>query len=84
MHAPARPWLREGLVARGPLLFHWGSRMLEAIDPDFAPALPSRLPTALERTLRDALDAYDALGVEPEPLVPDAVVRWWRDARRWR
>ena len=84
VHAPARSWLHEALERRGSLLFHWSSRMLEAIDPDFAPALPSRLPTALERTLRDALDAYDALGVEPEPLVPDAVVRWWRDARRWR
>ena len=84
VHAPARPWLRDALALRGSLLFHWSSRMLEAIDPDFAPALSTRPPTSLERTLRDALDAYDAFAIEPEPLVPDNVLRWWREARRWR
>jgi hypothetical protein len=58
--------------------------MLEAIDPDFAPALSSRPSTGFERTLRDALDAFDALGIDIDPLVPPAVLRWWRDARRWR
>jgi hypothetical protein len=84
LHAPARPWLRDALATRGSVLFHWSALMLEAIDPDFAPALSTRPPTGLERTLRDALDAYDAFGIEPEPLVPDRVLRWWRDARRWR
>jgi hypothetical protein len=54
--------------------------MLEAIDPDFAPPLSSRPPTGIERTLRDALDAYAALDLDPEPLVPEKVLRWWRDA----
>ena len=58
--------------------------MLEAIDPDFAPSLSSRSPTALERTLRDALDAYDCFGIDPAPLVPEPVSRWWREARRLR
>jgi hypothetical protein len=84
LHAPARPWFREALVARGGVLFHWTTQMLEAIEPDFAPPLSSRLPTELERTLRDALDAYDAFGIDPAPLVPDAVLRWWDEARRWR
>jgi hypothetical protein len=84
VHAPAREWLREALVQRGGLLFHWSSRMLEAIDPDFAPALSTRPATALERTLRDALDAYQALGIALEPCVPEAVLRWWHEARRWR
>jgi hypothetical protein len=83
VHVPARPWLRDALAARAGLLFHWSSRMLEAIDPDFAPALSSRPPTALERALRDALDAFAASGIEPTPLVPDAVLRWWRESRRW-
>jgi hypothetical protein len=82
LHAPARPWLRDALALRGSLLFHWSSRMLEAIDPDFAPALSSRPPTDLERTLRAALDAYAALGLDPQPLVPEAVLLWWREARR--
>lgn len=83
VHAPARPWLREALAGRGGVLFHWSAQMLEAIDPDFAPALSTRPPSALERTLRDALDACDALAIDPEPLVPAAVLRWWREARRW-
>jgi hypothetical protein len=80
VHAPARGWLRDALAMRGSLLFHWSSRMLEAIDPDFAPPLSSRPPTGIERTLRDALDAYAALDLDPEPLVPEKVLRWWRDA----
>ena len=84
LHAPARPWLRDALAMRGSVLFHWSSRMLEAIDPDFAPALSSRPATVLERTLRDALDAHDAFSIDIEPLVPEAVLRWWREARRWR
>jgi hypothetical protein len=84
VHAPARPWLRQALEARGSVLFHWSAQMLAAIDPDFAPALSSRPPTGLERTLRDALDAHDQFGIDVEPLVPDAVSRWWREARRWR
>jgi hypothetical protein len=84
VHAPARPWLRDALEARAGLLFHWTERMLEAIDPDFAPPLSSRAPTTLERTLRDALDACDALDLDPGPRVPVAVLRWWREARRWR
>jgi hypothetical protein len=84
LHAPARPWLRDALVSRASLLFHWSAQMLEAIDPDFAPALAGRRPTGLEQTLRDALDAYDAHGIDPEPLVSPKVLGWWREARRWR
>jgi hypothetical protein len=81
LHAPARPWLRDALAARASLLFHWSAHMLEAIDPDFAPARTSRAPTALENTLRDALDAHAAFGVDLEPLVPATVLRWWRESR---
>ena len=84
VHAPARPWLRDALAGRGALLFHWSARMLEAIDPDFAPALFLRPATSLERTLRDALDAYEAFEIDVAALVPDKVLRWWRGARRWR
>jgi hypothetical protein len=84
VHAPARPWLREALSARGGLLFHWTTRMLEAIDPDFAPPLAARPPTRLERTLRDALDACEAMEQAPDALVPEAVLRWWREAQRTR
>ncbi len=82
LHRTARGWLRNALAARGSLLFHWSAHMLEAIDPDFAPPLASRPLTVLERRLRDALDAYHALGLEPDPWVPEAVLRWWSEARR--
>jgi hypothetical protein len=81
MHAPARPWLRDALERRGPLLFDWSTRMLEAIEPDFAPPLSSRAPTGLERTLRDAIDAYAAFGIDAETLLPEKVAHWWRQAR---
>jgi hypothetical protein len=84
VHAPARPWLRDALATRQGLLFHWSTRMLEAIDPDFAAPLSTRPPTSLERTLRDALDAYEAFDIKLNDLVPAAVVGWWREARRWR
>jgi hypothetical protein len=83
VHAPARAWLHHALAQRGSLLFHWSARMLESIDPDFAAPLSSRSPTDLERTLRNALDAYEAFGIAPDPLVPAAVLRWWREARHW-
>lgn len=74
---PLRPWLREALAERGALLFHWCAQMLEAIEasPDSAPRLG--------RTLRDALDAYDALDLPIDGLVPAAVLRW-RDASKAR
>ncbi len=84
VHAPARLWLRDSLEKRSGLLFHWSSRMLEAIDPDFAPSLSARAPTGLERTLRDSLDAYDAFAIDVEPLVPEKVLQWLREARRCR
>jgi hypothetical protein len=82
VHVPARPWLRDALTKRGSLLFHWTSRMIEAIDPEFAPPLSGRALNPFERTLRDAIDAYEALGIEVAPLVPEAVLHWWREARR--
>jgi hypothetical protein len=81
VHAPARDWLGDALATRAHLLFDWSSRVLEAIAPDFAPPLSARPPTALERTLRDALDAYAAFAIDLEPRVPPAVLRWWRGNR---
>jgi len=84
LHAPAREWLRSALTQRSSLLYHWSSNMLEAIDPDFAPPLSSRSLTRLEQTLRNALDAYAAFGIHAHALVPEKVLHWWQEARRWR
>jgi hypothetical protein len=34
--------------------------------------------TPVQRAVRDALDAYDALDIDLEPLLPAAVLRWHR------
>lgn len=84
LHAPARDWLRNALMQRSGLLYHWSTTMLQAIDPDFASSPSSRLLTALEQTLRNALDAYAAFDIAPDKLVSEKVLRWWQQTRRWR
>ena len=77
--APLRTWLCDLFVERGGLLFAWSSKMLEAIEYERynGPALPR--PGALERALRAALDCYVELGIDIEPLVPEAVFIWHRN-----
>jgi hypothetical protein len=53
--------------------------MLEAIEYERFNAPPSIAPNALERALRDALDCFDELGIDIQPLVPEPVFRWYRD-----
>jgi hypothetical protein len=79
LHAPLRDWLRELFRERGALLFAWSAKMLEAIEYERFNAPPSARPSALERALRDALDCFDELGIDIEPLVPEPVFRWHRE-----
>jgi hypothetical protein len=91
VHQPLRGWLRIALLQRTPLLFHWTSAMLAAIEDarhvqrtaasDRASSEALGIyaaPTRLEHALRDALDAFAVSGVSPKPHVPDAVITWWR------
>ena len=73
VHAPLRPWLQAALQARGDLLFSWTQAMLTPDDFD-AP----RCDTPLQRTVRDALDAFPALGLPLAPLLPERVAAWHR------
>jgi hypothetical protein len=76
VHQPLRPWLRRALEQRGGLLFHWSTRMLEAIEEETRDLPSPRPATPLERTLRNALDAHVALELPFESLVPAAVYCW--------
>jgi hypothetical protein len=75
VHAPAAPWVREYLVARGDTLFTWAGQMLQAIEW----ASQSGYDTdKMQSTLQDALDAYDALAIDLKSLLQPAVWDWYR------
>ena len=78
LHAPLRDWLRALFVERSALLFAWSSKMLEAIEYERFNAPTSPTASAIERALRDALDCFDELGIDVEPLVPEPVLQWYR------
>lgn len=69
----ARGWLRDALLLRSDRLYAWSSAALDADDFD-AP----HVTQAHHRAVRDALDAYAALGIEVADQVPEAVAAWHR------
>lgn len=75
VHAPLRTWLRPALLARSDRLYAWTLAQLSADEP-YGAAGP--VP-AQSSALRDTLDAYAALGIELEPLLPPEVNRWYRE-----
>lgn len=70
---PLRDWLHRALVARGDLLFSWS---LAQLSPDELEGLAGQTP--VQQMVRDTLDAYPALGIELEPLLPEQVWRWYQ------
>lgn len=79
LHAPLRDWLRSLFRERSALLFAWSAKMLEAIEYERFNAPSAPVPSVLERALGDALDCFDELGIDIEPLVPEPVFRWHRE-----
>ena len=73
VHAPLRDWLRPVLLARSAPLFAWTQAQL---SPDELEGLAG--PSPQQRMVRDTLDAYAALGIDLEPLLPEEVWRWYR------
>jgi len=73
VHAPLRDWLRSALRARSDPLFAW---TLAQLSPDELEGLAG--PTPAQRMVRDTLDAYAALDIELEPLLPPEVHCWYR------
>jgi hypothetical protein len=79
LHAPLRDWLCALFRERSALLYAWSAKMLEVIEYERFNAPPSPVPSTLERALRDALDCFDELGIDIEPLVPEPVFWWYRE-----
>ena len=73
LHDPLRPWLRAALLARADGLFSWTQAMLGADELEWPAAT-----TPAQRAVRDVLDAYAALDIALAPVLPDAVLRWYR------
>lgn len=73
LHDPLREWLQGALLARRDLLYSWSQSMLTQDDLD----TPSGA-APIQRVVRDALDAYVALGIDLEPVLPGEVLRWHR------
>ncbi|MEJ7745846.1 MAG: GIY-YIG nuclease family protein [Luteimonas sp.] len=74
LHDPLRPWLRDALCARRDLLYSWAQAMLSLEELED----PAGMTMQSQRMALDVLDAYVAFGIDLEPLLPDAVLRWHR------
>jgi hypothetical protein len=73
---PLSTWLRDQLSDSASLLFSWSSRMLEAIEfEQFNVPIDGRTHR-YERALRNVLDAYSAIRIDLDRLVPEDVLRW--------
>src|SRR5262249_26088850 len=66
--------LRTCLIEERPSWFERSNALIDAIDA----LAGSTEASAIARKLRDALDAYDALEIELDAHLPDAVRAWWR------
>jgi hypothetical protein len=84
LHASLRPWLRHALTTRSDLLFSWSLAMLspEALEVVAPGTDPPLMPA--QRAVRDAIDAFVALDIDVEPLLPPDVWVWYRSARHRR
>ncbi len=75
-HELPASWLSSVLRERQDRLFGWSARMVEAIE--YAEHNQGGIGAdAPARELRAALDAYRSVGIDPRPLLPAAVVRWY-------
>jgi len=71
-HAPVRHWLRARMLACSDPLYSW---TLVQLSEELS-GIPGSTPT--QTMVRDTLDAYVALGIDLQPLLPPAVHRWYR------
>jgi len=78
VHAPLRPWLRERLVERSDRLFAWTQAMLPPEARNAASLAGQAEVPGVVRVVRDVLDAYLALGIDPNPLLPLDLSDWYR------
>ena len=74
VHRGLRPWLRGQLLARSDRLYEWATQLLDQAEPGDGAILPA--------PARDAIDAYAALGIEVEALLPEAFWYWYQSGAR--
>lgn len=76
LHEPARGWLRRAMLGRGDRLYSWTQAMLPQLNLEYPGPADPAYPR--QRGVRDALDAFVALDIEVEPLLPEDVLLWYR------
>lgn len=78
LHEPLSSWLRERFRDWSELLFDWSLRMLEMIEYEHFNTPPGGDGWRTAKALREALDAYVALRMDLQPLVPPSVLAWYQ------
>lgn len=81
VHRPVGHWLARCLEERAGSLYAWSANLLEMIHT-IENMPPNYAAAPLERTLRNALDAYAALDLQPDGWVSEDVRRWYRENGR--
>jgi hypothetical protein len=71
VHAPLRPWLRDVLLQRSDRLYDWSLAMLGIDEIDGLAGWTPR-----QQRVLDAVDALQAMRIDPVPLLPPAVAGW--------
>lgn len=73
---PLRAWVRDTFQAQADRLYDWSLRMLEAAEYE-AFNVPEAYATGqAARSLRYAMDACEAVGIDVRAVFPDAVQAW--------
>ena len=77
VHGPLQPWLRAALLERSDQFYAWAQSQLspEELESPFA-------GTPRQQLVRDALDAFVALSIDVEPLLPPEAYRWFLARRQ--
>ncbi|SEL84860.1 hypothetical protein SAMN05428989_2676 [Pseudoxanthomonas sp. GM95] len=65
-------WLRAALLARSDRLHDWAEAQLTLDETD---GLAGQ--TRVQQQLRDVLDGYRALGLDPQPFLSPRIARWY-------
>jgi Meiotically Up-regulated Gene 113 (MUG113) protein len=76
IHAPLRSWLRDRLD-HDDALFEWSLQTLKLIEFYHFNAGGEPRPVH-DRSLRNVLDAYEAVGLALDERVPASVLQWYR------
>ncbi|GAA0887490.1 GIY-YIG nuclease family protein [Rhodanobacter soli] len=77
LYAPLSSWVRDRFADWSELLFGWSARMLDMIEYEHFNVPAHEGDRRMEKVLRDVLDAYVALGMDLQTLVPDSVLSWY-------